>query len=122
MDIDLKKKISKKWFIQLQNMLCNSIEELEKEFGSNTKFTTNRWKHGQFKIIKGKVIEKGGVAFSNVVGKLPKKFAKGIPGTNKNIYHTIFYILNNIFYYAYHTLALFFYERFFFPYSLLYMA
>ena len=84
MDIDLKKKISKKWFIQLQNMLCNSIEELEKEFGSNTKFTTNRWKHGQFKIIKGKVIEKGGVAFSNVVGKLPKKFAKGIPGTNKN--------------------------------------
>ena len=43
-----------------------------------------KWKHGEFRSIKGKVIEKGGVAFSNVVGKFPKRFAKKIPGTKKN--------------------------------------
>ena len=35
-------------------------------------------------LLKGKVIEKGGVAFSNVIGKFPKEFAKKIPGTKNN--------------------------------------
>ena len=34
--------------------------------------------------IEGEVIEKGGVAFSNVIGKFPKEFAKKIPGTKNN--------------------------------------
>jgi len=84
MRIVKKKKIVKKWFIELQNIICDSILRLEKEYGSNAKFKKNKWKHGEFRIISGKVIEKGGVAFSNVKGKFPKEFAKQIPGTKKS--------------------------------------
>ena len=84
MKIKKKKDLVKKWFIKLQNIICENIELLEKEYGSNKKFKKNKWKYGEFRIIKGEVIEKGGVAFSNVVGKFPKEFAKKIPGTKGN--------------------------------------
>ena len=88
MDFNKNKKesqrLAKNWFIKLQNLICNNTEELEREFGSNGKFKKNRWKHGEFRTITGGVIEKGGVAFSNVKGKLPKHFAKEMPGTNKD--------------------------------------
>ncbi len=84
MKIRKKQDLVKKWFIELQNIICKNIELLEKEYGSNKKFKKNKWKYGEFRIIKGEVIEKGGVAFSNVVGKFPKEFAKKIPGTKGN--------------------------------------
>ena len=84
MKIKEKQKLVKKWFIKLQNIICNNAEKLEKEYGSNIKFKKNKWRHGEFRIIKGEVIEKGGVAFSNVVGKFPKEFAKKIPGAKNN--------------------------------------
>jgi len=86
MKIINKKKLAKEWFVKLQNIICNNIEQLEKEYGSNIKFKKNKWKHGEFRTIKGKVIEKGGVAFSNVKGKFSKEFAKNIPGA-KNSFH-----------------------------------
>ena len=76
MKINQRKKITKKWFIKLQNIICFNIEKLEREYGSNIKFKKNKWKHGEFRIINGNVIEKGGVAFSNVMGKFSKEFAK----------------------------------------------
>ena len=79
MKIKKKQEIVKKWFINLQNIVCKNIEQLEKDFGSNEKFKINKWKFGEYRVIKGRVIEKGGVAFSNVVGKFPKKFSKKIP-------------------------------------------
>ena len=82
MKIKKKQKLTKEWFVNLQNIICNNIEQLEEEYGSNIKFKKNKWKHGEFRTIKGKVIEKGGVAFSNVIGKFSKKFARKIPGTN----------------------------------------
>ena len=84
MKIKKKQDLVKKWFIKLQNIICENIELLEKEYGSNKKFKKNKWKYGEFRIIKGDVIEKGGIAFSNVVGKFPKEFAKKIPGTKGN--------------------------------------
>ncbi len=84
MNIKEKKKLARKWFVNLQNLICDNIENLEKEYGSKIKFKRNKWKHGEFRIIEGKVIEKGGVAFSNVIGKFSKEFAKKIPGTKKN--------------------------------------
>ena len=79
-----KQKLAKEWFIKLQNLICKNVEILEKEFGSNIKFKKNKWKHGEYRIIKGNVIEKGGVAFSNVIGKFPKDLAKKIPGTKND--------------------------------------
>mgnify|MGYP003956177875 CR=1 FL=1 len=85
MKIEQKQKLAKSWFIKLQNIICNTIEEIEKDYGSNIKFKKHKWKHGEFRTIKGRVIEKGGVAFSNVKGKFSKDFAKKIPGTKNNI-------------------------------------
>jgi len=84
MDTNKKKIIAKKWFIELQKLICSNIEELEKDYGSKKKFKTNKWKYGEFRIIEGEVIERGGVAFSNVVGKFTKEFAKKIPGAKIN--------------------------------------
>tara|TARA_Y100000590_G_scaffold457785_1_gene611125 strand:- start:82 stop:891 length:810 start_codon:yes stop_codon:yes gene_type:complete len=84
MQIIKKQKMVKEWFIKLQNIICKNVEELEKEFGSNKRFKRKKWKYGEFRKIEGDVIEKGGVAFSNVVGKFPRKFAKKIPGTKNN--------------------------------------
>ncbi len=86
MKIETKKKLTKEWFIKLQNIICNNVEQLEREYGSNIKFKRNKWKYGEFRTIKGEVVEKGGVAFSNVIGKFPKEFAKTIPGTKNNTY------------------------------------
>ena len=85
MKIETKKKLAKEWFLWLQNTICNSVEQLERRRGSRIKFKKNKWKHGEFRIIKGEVIEKGGVAFSNVMGKFSKEFAKKIPGTRNNL-------------------------------------
>ena len=85
MKIEEKQELAKKWFIQLQNNICNSIEKLENGKDSMIRFKKNKWKHGEYRTIKGKVIEKGGVAFSNVTGKFPKEFAKNIPGTKGNL-------------------------------------
>ena len=84
MKIKKKQKLTKEWFIKLQNIICNIVEQIEKEYGSNIKFKKNKWKYGEFRTINGEVIEKGGVAFSNVIGKFSKKFARKIPGTNTN--------------------------------------
>ena len=84
MNISKKQKITKKWFIELQKLICSNIENLERSFGSNKKFKINKWKYGQYNTIEGEVIEKGGVAYSNVAGKLSKEFAKKIPGTKNN--------------------------------------
>jgi len=84
MKIKKKQKLAKEWFIKLQNIICNNVEQLEKEYGSNKKFKKKKWKHGELRIIKGEVIEKGGVAFSNVIGKFSKEFAKKISGTKNN--------------------------------------
>ena len=83
MEIKVKKKITKEWFIELKKLICKNIEDLEKEYGSKIKFKKNKWKYGEFNKIEGEVIEKGGVAFSNVIGKFPKEFAKKIPGAKK---------------------------------------
>ena len=79
-----EQKLCKEWFQSLQSTICKTVTNIEKDFGSSCKFKKNKWKSGEFRIIEGKVIEKGGVAFSNVIGKFPKNFAKQIPGTEKN--------------------------------------
>ena len=84
MKIETKKKLAKDWFLRLRDIICNSIEQLERKNGSRIKFKKNKWKYGEFRTIKGKIIEKGGIAFSNVRGKFPKEFAKKIPGAKNN--------------------------------------
>jgi len=41
MKIKEKQNIAKKWFRDLQNVICKNIEELEKKYGSKKKFRKN---------------------------------------------------------------------------------
>ena len=38
MQIKKKQQLTKKWFFELQKLICKNIEKLEKSFGSNKKF------------------------------------------------------------------------------------
>ena len=90
MDTKIKKKLVKNWFKVLQDIICKDIEELESKkniFKSKTWFRNKNKNEGggEFRIFEnGKIFEKVGVNFSEVYGKLSKKFKKKIPGTNKN--------------------------------------
>ena len=90
MDTKIKKKLVKNWFKVLQDIICKDIEELENKkniFKSKTWFRNKNKNEGggEFRIFEnGKIFEKVGVNFSEVYGKLSKKFKKKIPGTNKN--------------------------------------
>ena len=90
MDTKIKKKLVKNWFKVLQDIICKDIEELE---GKKNIFKSKIWFRnknkneggGEFRILEnGKIFEKVGVNFSEVYGKLSKKFKKKIPGTSKN--------------------------------------
>ena len=38
-----EQKFCKEWFQELQNIICKSITDIEKDFGSRTKFKKNKW-------------------------------------------------------------------------------
>ena len=70
-------------FENLQNEICKQLENLD---GIGV-FQEDLWQHrekggGKTRIIQGKVIEKGGVNFSAVEGKLPPMFEKKFPESN----------------------------------------
>ena len=69
MDIEIKKRLTKNWFTQLQDVICNEILELEK----TKKFEIKKWNKslkkneggGEFRILTdGKIFDKVGVNFS----------------------------------------------------------
>ena len=89
---EIKKKIVKNWFKILQDVICYDIEKIENK---SSKFVTKDWKRnnkknsggGICKILEnGKVFDKVGVNFSEVHGKLSKKFKQKIPGGSKSSY------------------------------------
>ena len=82
MNLNIKKDLTSSWFKTLQNSICTSISNLEK---NKVKFQITTWKRnkkkneggGEYRILKnGKVFDKVGVNFSEVYGKFPKKFQK----------------------------------------------
>ena len=90
MDLEIKKDLVSNWFKNLQNAICNSIKEFEK---NKIMFETNNWKKSkkrdeggdEYRILKnGKIFDKVGVNFSKVYGKFPKQFQKNIPGAQKD--------------------------------------
>ena len=90
MDFEIRKDLTSSWFKTLQDSICHSISELEK---NKIKFKSTTWKRnqnkdeggGEYRILKnGRVFDKVGVNFSKVYGKFPKHFQKQIPGAEKN--------------------------------------
>ena len=90
MDLEIRKDLTSNWFKTLQDSICHSISELEK---NKIKFKSTTWKRdqnkdeggGEYRILKnGRIFDKVGVNFSKVYGKFPKHFQKQIPGAEKN--------------------------------------
>ena len=90
MDFEIRKNLTSSWFKTLQDSICHSISELEK---NKIKFKSTTWKRnqnkdeggGEYRILKdGRIFDKVGVNFSKVYGKFPKHFQKQIPGAEKN--------------------------------------
>ena len=90
MDFEIRKDLTSNWFKTLQDSICHSISELEK---NKIKFKSTTWKRnqnkdeggGEYRILKdGRIFDKVGVNFSKVYGKFPKNFQKQIPGAEKN--------------------------------------
>ncbi len=78
--LSLDKTEIKTWFEGLQDRICKAIEEAD----GNSKFKQDLWKHhaeggGRTRLItNGRIIEKGGVNFSAVGGKTPKKILEAL--------------------------------------------
>ena len=90
MDFEIRKDLTSSWFKTLQDSICHSISELEK---NKIKFESTTWKRdqnkdeggGEYRILKdGRIFDKVGVNFSKVYGKFPKKFQQNIPGAQKD--------------------------------------
>ena len=89
MNKEIRLKITKNWFRNLQILICEEIERIE---GKKNIFTLKRWQRGkkskegggEFRIFEnGKIFDKVGVNYSEVYGKFSKKFRNQIPGAKK---------------------------------------
>ena len=81
---DQYQKNAKEWFFTLRNQLITTIEKID-----GSKFKFKDWEHsgkggGTMGIIKGKIIEKGGVNISTVSGKFSEKMRSRIPGAENS--------------------------------------
>ena len=86
---ELRQKLARNWFKNLQDMICQDIEKIENK---KKKFKKKKWLRnpnkdeggGEYRILEnGKVFDKVGVNFSEVYGIFSNEFRKNIPGTNK---------------------------------------
>ena len=98
-DIDLKKQHATAWFSELQNMICNEFEAIERENDSDSNFTKTPWDRedtdspndsgsilkggGEMRLMKGRTFEKVGVNISQVYGTFSEEFRSKIPGAEE---------------------------------------
>jgi coproporphyrinogen III oxidase len=78
---------------EVQTAICAGIEALEREAGSDASFLADEWERpggggGLTRILRGAVIEKGGVLTSTVFGELSPGFAAQLPGTGADFFAT----------------------------------
>ena len=79
---------AEEWFENLRDEIVSKLEKIEKNKFPEVSWLANEDGGGNRTIIKGKIIEKGGVNFSSVGGKFNKNMADKIPGTMENLsYH-----------------------------------
>ncbi len=72
------------WFETLRDQLIESLQAID-----SSKFKVSKWNHkdeggGKMSVLKGSVIEKGGVNVSTVGGKFNNEIVNKFPGTEQN--------------------------------------
>ncbi|MEH3039640.1 MAG: oxygen-dependent coproporphyrinogen oxidase [Sphingomonas paucimobilis] len=88
--LDPQQQSARTWFESLRDRICAAFEAVEREAGSDARFTYTPWDRvdpsgapgggGVRGVMKGKVFEKVGVNVSTVGGTFEGEFAKSIHG------------------------------------------
>src|SRR3954467_12502156 len=92
LELDDQQKAARDWFETLRDRICAQFEKIERETGSDARFTYTSWDRtdtsdgpgggGVRGHMAGKVFEKVGVNVSTVGGQFSPEFAKNIPGAS----------------------------------------
>lgn len=77
--------------LDIQSEICAGIEALEREGGGSAAFQSDPWERaegggGLTRVLRGEVIEKGGVNTSAVFGELGEQFAAQLPGSGRQFF------------------------------------
>lgn len=99
-DMEDRKQRARTWFRELRDQICSAFEALEDKGGAQFsgepgRFERKTWQRppeegvadgggGEMSIMRGRVFEKVGVNISTVQGVFSEKFAKEIPGADKD--------------------------------------
>ncbi|MEM9704603.1 MAG: oxygen-dependent coproporphyrinogen oxidase [Pseudomonadota bacterium] len=99
-DLDAKKARASKWFQELQERLISAFERIEDVGGPGYssmtpgRFERTRWSRGEtdatdegggvMALMRGRVLEKVGVHFSEVQGEFSEAFRSEIPGASED--------------------------------------
>ncbi len=92
--LDDQQAAARQWFESLRDRICAAFESIEREMGSDARFTYTPWNRdhdpeakgggGVQGVMKGRVFEKVGVNVSTVGGAFSGEFAKTIHGAGED--------------------------------------
>ncbi len=87
--LDAEQQQARSWFESLRTSICAAFESIEREAGSEARFSYTPWERaggggGVRGLIKGRVFEKAGVNVSTVGGSFAPEFAKTIHGADQD--------------------------------------
>jgi coproporphyrinogen III oxidase len=90
LELDDQQQAARDWFESLRDRICTSFEDIEREAGSDARFTYIPWERtdaaggpgggGVRGQMTGNIFEKVGVNVSTVGGQFSPEFANSIPG------------------------------------------
>lgn len=77
--------------VALQTAICSAVEAVERDGGGTGEFVADVWDRpggggGLTRVLRGSVIEKGGVNTSAVFGELSPQFAGQLPGSGSTFF------------------------------------
>ncbi len=94
LELDDQQLVARTWFESLRDRICSAFEEIEREAGSDARFTYTPWDRsdvtgepgggGTRGQMAGTVFEKVGVNVSTVGGYFSPEFSKSIPGASED--------------------------------------
>jgi coproporphyrinogen III oxidase len=87
--LDAEQQQARSWFEKLRTNICSAFESIERDAGSDARFSFTPWNReggggGVRGLIKGRVFEKAGVNVSTVGGSFAPEFARTIHGADED--------------------------------------
>src|SRR3954452_22511429 len=93
-ELDEQQQQARTWFERLRDRICDALEAIEREAGSEARFDYTPWDRtdpdgspgggGVRGMMRGAVFEKVGVNVSTVAGRFTKEFARSVHGAGED--------------------------------------